>query len=113
MRLNWMKWTEGRQGDERVAPEAVVPDPGIAQSETGEGVPVAQAAAEVRAGWGPRDWFLALLLVLATLLAYQPAWHGKQLWDDQAHLTQPEMRSLEGLARIWTEVGATQAVPIR
>jgi tetratricopeptide (TPR) repeat protein len=47
-------------------------------------------------------------LVIATLVAYQPAWNGKPLWDDAAHLTYPEHRSLAGLARIWTEPGATQ-----
>jgi protein O-mannosyl-transferase len=55
-----------------------------------------------------RGWFFAVLLVAATLLAYRPAWHGEKLWDDTAHLTQPELRSVGGLARIWTEVGATQ-----
>jgi protein O-mannosyl-transferase len=53
-------------------------------------------------------WLFGLLLVIATLLAYQPAWHGKPLWDDAAHLTPAELRSLDGLARIWTDVGATQ-----
>ena len=42
------------------------------------------------------------------LLAYQPAWNGKPIWDDNAHLTKPELRSWTGLARIWTELGATQ-----
>src|ERR1039458_2811048 len=63
---------------------------------------------EARRSWWNRDWLLGLLLVLATLMAYQPAWHGQRLWDDEAHLTQPELRSLNGLARIWTDVGATQ-----
>jgi tetratricopeptide (TPR) repeat protein len=49
-----------------------------------------------------------LLLVIATLLAYQPAWHGQRIWDDEAHLTPPALRSLDGLARIWTQIGATQ-----
>src|SRR4051794_21872006 len=55
-----------------------------------------------RSGW------LALALVALTLLAYQPAWHGQPIWDDEAHMTKPELRSLGGLARIWTEPGATQ-----
>ena len=55
-----------------------------------------------------RSWLLGLLLVAATLLAYQPAWSGKPIWDDDAHLTPPELRSLAGLARIWMQPGATQ-----
>ena len=50
--------------------------------------------------------FAALLAV--ALAAYQPAWHGGPLWDDEAHITRPELRAVDGLARIWTEPGATQ-----
>jgi protein O-mannosyl-transferase len=53
-------------------------------------------------------WLMAALLVLATLMVYQPAWHGKPLWDDDAHLTKPGLRSLAGLVSIWTQPGATQ-----
>lgn len=42
------------------------------------------------------------------MLAYLPAWNGTPIWDDDAHLTKPELRSLEGLGRIWTQPGATQ-----
>ena len=52
-------------------------------------------------------WLLAALL-LVTLAAYYPAWHGGPLWDDDAHLTSPELQSAEGLRRIWLDVGATQ-----
>ncbi|MCX5899414.1 MAG: glycosyltransferase family 39 protein, partial [Proteobacteria bacterium] len=55
-----------------------------------------------------RDVVLGLLLLAFTLAVYQPAWHGKQLWDDAAHMTRIELRSPGGLARIWTELGATQ-----
>jgi Tfp pilus assembly protein PilF len=55
-----------------------------------------------------RDWRWGLLLVLATLAAYQPAWNGKPIWDDAAHLTYPELRSLDGLVRIWIHPGTTQ-----
>jgi len=30
------------------------------------------------------------------------------LWDDDAHITRPELRSLDGLYRIWFDVTATQ-----
>ena len=48
------------------------------------------------------------LLVIAVLLAYQPVWHGGVLWDDDGHLTSPELQSVDGLRRIWFELGATQ-----
>jgi len=63
----------------------------------------ATAAPRVKHGWLP-----ALLLVLAVFVAYLPAWNGKPVWDDDAHLTRPELRSAAGLARIWIEPGATQ-----
>ena len=47
-------------------------------------------------------------LMAVTLAAYQPAWRGGLLWDDEAHITRPELRPVDGLARIWTEPGATQ-----
>ena len=40
-------------------------------------------------------------------LAYQPAWRGGFLWDDAAHVTRPDLRSPQGLYRIWFDVGAT------
>ena len=38
---------------------------------------------------------LPILLAIATFTAYQPAWKGKLVWDDAAHLTYPHLRSLE------------------
>ena len=55
-----------------------------------------------------QDWLLALLLVIVTMMAYMPAWNGTPIWDDNAHLTNPELRSLDGLGRIWTQPGVTQ-----
>ena len=55
-----------------------------------------------------RGWVKGWLLLIAVILAYQPAWHGKPIWDDDAHLTPPGLRSSQGLARIWIEPGATQ-----
>jgi tetratricopeptide (TPR) repeat protein len=47
-------------------------------------------------------------LLIAVLLAYQPAWYGGIVWDDEAHVTRAELRSWDGLYRIWFEPGATQ-----
>jgi protein O-mannosyl-transferase len=58
--------------------------------------------------WWDRDWLRAVLLVAVTLLAYAPAWFGEPVWDDDAHITRPELRSFSGLARIWVQPGATQ-----
>jgi protein O-mannosyl-transferase len=55
-----------------------------------------------------RDWFFCLILAVVTMLAYQPAWHGGFLWDDEAHIATPELRSLDGLRRIWFEPRTTQ-----
>jgi protein O-mannosyl-transferase len=49
-----------------------------------------------------------VLILSAVFVAYLPALNGGLLWDDLSHITVPELRSLEGLWRIWTEVGATQ-----
>jgi tetratricopeptide (TPR) repeat protein len=51
---------------------------------------------------------LFVVLLVVTAAAYYPAWNGGVLWDDEAHLTAPALRSLHGLWRIWFEVGATQ-----
>jgi tetratricopeptide (TPR) repeat protein len=53
-------------------------------------------------------WWFALILIAATAIAYLPAWNGKPIWDDRAHITQPELRSTHGLVEIWTHLGATQ-----
>jgi len=55
-----------------------------------------------------RNWLKVLLLLVAVLLAYQPVWHAGFIWDDDAHLTRPDLRTFGGLAGIWIRVGATQ-----
>src|SRR5438105_7188284 len=54
-----------------------------------------------------RVWLFALALIALTSLAYLPAWNGKPIWDDNAHITQPELRAAQGLIEIWTRLGAT------
>jgi len=69
--------------------------------QSGEGV------MERRSSGNP-NWLFGLLLLLATITSYHPAWHGKPLWDDDGHLTRPALRSWHGLAEIWFQPGATQ-----
>jgi protein O-mannosyl-transferase len=54
------------------------------------------------------SWLVGLALLFATLAAYQPAWNGGLLWDDDKHVTSPELQSIHGLTRIWFDLGATQ-----
>ncbi len=57
---------------------------------------------------------LSLLLVALTLLAYAPAMQGGFVWDDDDYVTEnANLRSLQGLQRIWFELGAVpQYYPI-
>lgn len=64
---------------------------------------VSAAFAARRGAWGA-----GLALLAAVMLAYAPAWHGAFVWDDDFHVTRPELRSWFGLWRIWTDVMATQ-----
>jgi Flp pilus assembly protein TadD len=41
------------------------------------------------------------------MMAYQPAWHGQLLWDDDNCTTPSELRSFDGLTRIWFQPRAT------
>jgi len=70
----------------------------------------ARAAARATGSESPGDdwWWIVGGLLAAVLLAYLPATSGQFQWDDDAHVTRPDLRSLGGLARIWTDFGATQ-----
>jgi protein O-mannosyl-transferase len=58
--------------------------------------------------WQRQDWVWAAALAVAVFLVYLPAWHGGVLWDDEKHITAPELRSWQGLSRIWCDLKATQ-----
>jgi tetratricopeptide (TPR) repeat protein len=64
------------------------------------------ASGSTRRRWSV--WLLLPALLLVTLAAYHPAWHGGMVWDDDAHITRQDLRSTEGLGRIWFGLGATQ-----
>jgi protein O-mannosyl-transferase len=48
------------------------------------------------------------VLLGAVAVAYYPAMSAGFIWDDNAHVVRPDLRSLHGLVRIWTQPGATQ-----
>jgi tetratricopeptide (TPR) repeat protein len=53
-------------------------------------------------------WWTAGLILALTLACYWPALHGGLVWDDDGHVTKPELRSLSGLGQIWFSIHATQ-----
>jgi tetratricopeptide (TPR) repeat protein len=86
--------TVGRTADTRQSPN---------QSLSALGGEVAPKARSFR-HW---HWLFAAALVAAVFVVYQPAWHGGLIWDDDDHVTRPELRSWHGLYRIWFDIGAT------
>ena len=47
------------------------------------------------------NWLIAAALVAAVFLAYQPAWHGGYLWDDDTHLKNNPVFRPGGWLRTW------------
>ena len=56
----------------------------------------------------PGIWGMVAVVFGLVLGCYWPALRGGLVWDDPAHVTAPELRSVAGLGRIWTDVRATQ-----
>ena len=54
------------------------------------------------------DWRIGLFLLALTAFAYIPAWNGGRIWDDDRHITRPELSTLHGLEQIWVNPSATQ-----
>src|SRR5476649_611523 len=68
-------------------------------------------SAPLSAGSPPGPWptgRACTLIFFAVFAAFWPALGGRFIWDDAAHITRPELRSLAGLGRIWFDPGATQ-----
>jgi tetratricopeptide (TPR) repeat protein len=55
-----------------------------------------------------RNLWICAALFAATLLAYLPALRAGFVWDDDGFVTKPELRSLAGLWRIWTDLSSTE-----
>ena len=62
----------------------------------------------VASGGPAQTALIACAFLLALLCAYWPCLSGQPIWDDDAHLTRADLRSVDGLRRIWTDVHATQ-----
>lgn len=54
------------------------------------------------------EWVGLAFLLLLAFVVYLPALNGSLLWDDQAHITRPDLQSIRGLYGIWFELGVTQ-----
>ncbi len=85
-------------------------------SANGDLRPVASATAAPDGGrprrpaWSGKvkDWAFAAALFLAVVFTYQPAWQGGFVWEDDALVPRPELRSSHGLYRVWFDVLATE-----
>jgi tetratricopeptide (TPR) repeat protein len=76
-------------------------------------VRAAEPPAKQRRSWripkvNSRDLGLGVLLVAVLIFVYLPALNGGLVWDDDGHVTRPELQSWRGLGRIWFQLGATQ-----
>jgi tetratricopeptide (TPR) repeat protein len=83
--------------------------PNDAKHRSGEAESDQPGTPPLFAAWFVRwkDWLTAIALAAAVFLAYQPAWQGGFIWDDDAHV-RPELQSWQGLGRIWCDLKATQ-----
>lgn len=73
--------------------------------------------AEVPAGPSPklvtRGWWLALLLLIGTVLAYLPVWHAGLIWDDRSFIMDnPLIRGAGGLWRFWFSTKPVDYYPV-
>jgi len=60
-----------------------------------------------------RTWWLALLLVVGTVLAYLPVWHAGLIWDDRGFIMDnPLIRRADGLWRFWFSTKPVDYYPV-
>jgi tetratricopeptide (TPR) repeat protein len=60
-----------------------------------------------------RTWWLALLLVVGTVLAYLPVWHAGLIWDDRSFIMDnPLIRQADGLWRFWFSTKPVDYYPV-
>src|SRR5579862_1379341 len=72
---------------------------------------VSSPATKARLAYPP--WLLALVMVVITFVAYQPAWRAGFIWDDPDHLTSnPAMTAPHGLKMIWSSLAVSRYYPL-
>jgi protein O-mannosyl-transferase len=65
-----------------------------------------------------RCWWLAALLVIGVVLAYQPVWHAGFIWDDDEFLTDNptvksvDFKSADGLRQLWFTTASLDYYPM-
>jgi tetratricopeptide (TPR) repeat protein len=79
-----------------------------AVTSSSDSVPARPAVPPAEKSWWGNGWLHGLVLIVATFIAYQKVLHAGFIWDDDAHVIRPFLRSVHGLWRIWFEPGATQ-----
>src|SRR5438105_2410823 len=60
----------------------------------------------------PVHWLLAVGIVIAVFLVYQPAWRGGFIFDDDSSLLENPVLRPGGLAKVWTPGGYLNYWPI-
>ena len=60
-----------------------------------------------------RPWVLPLVLVLVTVVVYQPTWRAGFIWDDDDHLTaNTAVAASNGLRMIWSSLAVSRYYPL-
>lgn len=68
----------------------------------------AQAPKQTETQAFPNAWLFGIILLALVVFTYLPAWNGRPIWDDDAHITKPELQSVAGFTQIWIKPGSTQ-----
>ena len=83
----------------------------MTNGQSTDNTPAQQSMASARATKTtsvPKSWICAFVLVLVTLLAYQPVWRAGFIWDDDSYVTNnTPLRTVDGLWGIWDKPGTT------
>jgi tetratricopeptide (TPR) repeat protein len=95
-----MNWQKKRPANEKAEPPALsIGKPGVGG---GGKAMESHGIVEFLSSFWRHDWLLGFLLVVVTLMAYQPVWHAGFIWDDDIFLTDnPVIKSADGLYRLW------------
>ena len=93
-----------------------LPESGSSRPANNSTLPAARTANAFVGGpvrWLSQDWLLGLLLVLGTIVAYQPVWQAGFIWDDDRHVTQNRLLlAPDGLKQIWFSLNSIQYYPM-